>query len=110
MGRMLDDVDARNANPAAGGQRAGGGNGDGGCFAGAVGAQKAEDLALPQLQVDAVDGHHAELRLVNFGQVFNFNNQEVHRGGKGSGYVFQSIAPDYPAVGQSALARQGKDF
>jgi hypothetical protein len=79
VGRMQNDVDLRDANPAAGGQRAGGGDGDGGRFAGAVGAQQAEDLALLQLQVDAIESHHAELGIVDLGQVFNFNNQEVHR-------------------------------
>ncbi len=83
MGGMADDVDARDANPAAGGQGAGGGDGDGGRLAGAVGTEQAEDLTLLELQVDAVQGHHAELRLVNLGQIFNFDNQEFTRRGEG---------------------------
>jgi hypothetical protein len=89
MGRMPDHVDARDRDPAAGGQRARGGNRDGGRLAGSVRPQQPEDLALLQLQVDAVHGHHAQLRFVDFGQIFNFDNQGVHPAREGK-YVQHS--------------------
>ena len=78
MSGMLDHVDALDAHRAAGGKRAGGGNRDGGGLAGSVRPQQPEDLALLQFQVDPVYGYNAELRQINFGEFFNFNNQEVH--------------------------------
>ena len=75
MGRVLNHIDSLDAHGAAGRQRARGGNRDGGRLAGSVRPQQSEDLALLQLQVDAVEGHHALLRLVDLGEFFNFDNQ-----------------------------------
>jgi hypothetical protein len=58
---MLHHVDSGNAHRAAGGQAARGADADRGRLAGAVGAEQAEDFALVQLKVNAVDRHHAKL-------------------------------------------------
>ena len=83
LGRVLDHVDAGDADGAAGGQGARGGYGDGGGFAGAVGAQKAKDFSLLQLQVDAVDGDDAEFGVIDLGQRFDFDNHGIHSGRAG---------------------------
>ena len=77
MGGMANDIDALDAHRAAGGQRARGGDGDGGRLAGAVGSKQAEDLALLELQVDAVDCDNALLPVVDLRQLFDFNNQRI---------------------------------
>ncbi len=58
------------------------------------GPQQAEDLALPQLQVDPVHSHHAQLRLVNLGQRFYLDNQcGSPSGRRKSAYILQINAP-----------------
>jgi len=83
MCRVLDNVDSGNADCASGGQGPGGGNADESGFTGAVWAEKSKDFSLFQLQIDTVHCHYAELGLVDFGQCFNFDDQEIHLAGFG---------------------------
>ena len=91
LGRIFDHVDPVDENGAGGGQRAGGADADGGGFSCAIGPQQAEDLALLQLQVDAIDGHHAQLGFKDFGQCFDLDNQEFTRKATQS-YAFSAYA------------------
>jgi hypothetical protein len=87
MGRVLNDVDSGDPHGAASGQGTGSGNADKSGFTGAVGAEKAKDFSLFQLQVNPVNCHHAELGLVDFGQFFDFDDQEIHLAGAGNACV-----------------------
>ena len=56
LGRLVDDVVAGDRRPAAGRTQQRGQHPHGGRLAGAVGAEEGVDLALGDLEVDAVDG------------------------------------------------------
>jgi hypothetical protein len=72
--RCLDDVDAGNSNMARGRQRARSANTDGRRLAGAVRSQQAKKFTFANAQIDAVDGNHSLLALVDLLQTFNLDN------------------------------------
>ena len=88
---MRDHVDAGDAHLAGGGQRTRGADADSGRFAGAVGAEQAEDLALVDGEVDAIDGDYALFALVNFGQAGDFDDHLGGRPFRGMGNGFKEI-------------------
>jgi len=67
-GGMRDDVDARDLHGTGRGNCASGGNGDGGGFAGAVGAEQTVDQSSGHVKVDAVDGRHGILAAEDLAQ------------------------------------------
>ncbi len=73
-GGGCDDVDAGDADRAGGGQGAGGADADGGGFAGAVGTEQAEELALANAEVDAVDGDDSLFSFIDLEKCFNLDN------------------------------------
>ena len=70
----LNHVDAGDADGADGGQNARGADADGGGFAGAVGAEQAEDFALANAEINAVHCDDALLAFVDLSQAFNLDN------------------------------------
>ena len=91
LGRMRDHVDACDADFAAAGQRTRGADADGGGLARAVRAEQAEDLALLDCEIDAVQGHDtgyaALLAFVDLCQGFDLDNQRWARLGAGNAYL-----------------------
>ena len=72
--RPCDHVYSGNRHLAAGGQSAGGCDADGGRLSGSIRSQQAEDLALLNREVDAIDSNHALLFLIDLGQAADFND------------------------------------
>ena len=70
---VIDGVAVHERVAAAGVQQAGQ-HGDRGALAGAVGAEKAEDLALVDVEADAVDGQHALGRVVLLAQLLDLDD------------------------------------
>jgi len=72
--------------------------------------QQSEDLALFQLQVDAIErGHHAQLRQVNLGQIFQFR-QSISSPGAGGRFLIVNkiIAPGHRPEVRRRAWRDGK--
>ena len=76
-GRFGDNVDAGDADPAGGGQGARGADRDGGCFAGAVGAEQTVDFAGIHLEVEAIDGGNSVFADVDFLEPCDFDNHQL---------------------------------
>ena len=74
---VADDGVAGDDGVAAAGLQQAGEHGDGGALAGAVGAEQAEDLALVDVEADAVDGQHALGRVVLLAQLLDLD--DAHR-------------------------------
>jgi hypothetical protein len=71
--RGLDDVDSRNTDTTRGGQSASGADADSGGFSGAVGAEKTEELALADAEIDTVDGDDSLLPVIDFLEAFDLD-------------------------------------
>jgi len=69
-----DDVDACDADAAGGGLHAGGTDADGGGLAGAIGAEQAVELALLDVEVDAIDGDDTLFALINLAKALHLND------------------------------------
>jgi hypothetical protein len=69
----LDDVDSGYADTAGRRQSASGADADGGGFSGAVGAEKAEEFALANAEIDAVDGDDSLLAFIDLPEAFDLD-------------------------------------
>src|SRR6266851_6687034 len=74
QGRRFDNVNPGNTHPAGGRQSAGRADTDGCRLACAVRSEQAKELALPAAEIDAIDGDHALLAVVDLLQTFNLYN------------------------------------
>jgi hypothetical protein len=71
--RGLDNVDSCDADTTRGGQSASGADADGSGFPGAVGAEKTEEFALADAEIDAVDGDNSLLAVIDFLEGFDLD-------------------------------------
>jgi hypothetical protein len=74
LGRRSDHINPGDTNPAGAWQRAGRADADRRRLACAVRSEQAEELALPNAEIDAINGDHALLAVVDLFETLNLHN------------------------------------